>query len=333
MRVILSGLLHLGLVLMVLVLLLAAVLCFAWFHRSRPEQIRAYETTNPHITGRTQVSAHRSGAGVMPEESMKALRWCAENEAFTPDCFEFDLHITRDGVLVLLHDDTLDRTADVEEVFGRTGIRAEEWDYADLRRLNIGAKFVSDAGESPYRDLHGEAVPDDLRIVALTDALDYLETVRPFSYIIEMKNGGELGIRAADLLYRALAERNLLDRAVFGSFHGEVSDYVDARYPDLMRGAHASEVLSFFLAALTNKKDYTPPCRLLQIPFNIPKECHYVNLGTAMLINYAHAHDMAVQYWTVNDERDMRYLLSLGADCIMSDYPDRLWRVREEMGK
>ena len=42
--------------------------------------------------------------------------------------------------------------------------------------------------------------------------------------------------------------------------------------------------------------------------------------------------NMAVQYWTVNDEKDMAYLLSLGVDCIMSDYPDRLWRVKQEMG-
>ena len=57
--------------------------------------------------GKTQISAHRSGGGIMPEETLKAFRNCAENPEFKIDVFEFDLHITKDDVLVLLHDDTL----------------------------------------------------------------------------------------------------------------------------------------------------------------------------------------------------------------------------------
>ena len=319
--------------LLIVIAVPALVMVAAYRHRSKPEAVRHYETSNPHVTGRTQVSAHRSGAGVMPEETMMALRWCAGNPDFTPDCFEFDLHITKDDVLVLLHDDELDRTSDSEEVFGRAHVRADEMTYAELRRLNMGAKFVSDAGETLYAGLHGDAVPDDLRIVALTDALDYLESVGRFSYIIELKNGGGQGVHAADLLYAALSERKLLDRAVFGSFHGEVSAHVDESCPGFMRGTSPSEVLEFYVASLLGRGDYVPPCRLLQVPFGIPKESRGVNLGTARFINYAHAHDMAVQYWTVNREEDMEYLISIGADCVMSDYPDRLYKVRARMGK
>ena len=46
------------------------------------------------------------------------------------------------------------------------------------------------------------------------------------------------------------------------------------------------------------------------------------------MINYAHKHNMAVQYWTVNDEDDMEYLIDMGADCIMTDYPDKLYNVK-----
>ena len=87
------------------------------------------------------------------------------------------------------------------------------------------------------------------------------------------------------------------------------------------------EVLNFWLVALTNSKSYEPPCSVLQIPFCEPYLNYGVNLGTATVINYAHAHDMAVQYWTINDPQDMAYLLSMGADCIMTDYPDVLYRV------
>ena len=99
-----------------------------------------------------------------------------------------------------------------------------------------------------------------------------------------------------------------------------------------MRGAYANEVISFYLAAVLNKSDYTPPCQVLQLPYGDRKESKHINLGTARVINYAHAHNMAVQYWTINDEEDMAYLISLGADCVMSDYPDRLWRVKQEAG-
>jgi glycerophosphoryl diester phosphodiesterase len=251
---------------------------------------------------------------------------------FSIDVFEFDLHLTKDGVLVLLHDNEMDRTSDSVEVFGREHVRPEEMTFDELRKLNMGAKFVSDSGESPYADLHGEDVPDDLRIVSLSEALDYLESIGRYYYIIEIKNGGEIGFRAVDQLYSELKARDMVDRVAFGSFHGEVSEYKDKTYPDLMRGAFAGEVINFYLAAALNKQDYTPPCGILQLPFNDPEESKYINLGTARVINYAHAHNMAVQYWTVNDEKDMAYLLSLGVDCIMSDYPDRLWRVKQEMG-
>lgn len=87
-------------------------------YRSDSEDVIAYETDNPFVAsdGNTQISAHRSGGGIMPEETMMAFKNCAENENFTVDWFEFDLHITKDNVLVLLHDDTLDRTSDSETV-------------------------------------------------------------------------------------------------------------------------------------------------------------------------------------------------------------------------
>ncbi len=318
------------LVLVILVVLANLALALMYRHRSSPDRIIHYETTNPFITGSTQVSAHRAGGGIMPEETMMALKNCTQDVDFSIDVFEFDLHLTKDNVLVLLHDSELDRTSDSELVFGRSHVKPAEMTYAELRQLNMGAQFVSDAGESPYAGLHGDDVPDDLRIVSLTDALDYLEGVGSYSYIIEIKDGGELGCRGVDLLYSELKARNMLNRVVFGTFHGEVSDYKDATYPDLMRGAYANEVIDFYLAAALNKQDYTPPCQVLQLPFGNRKEDRHINLGTARVINYAHAHNMAVQYWTINNETDMAYLISLGADCVMSDYPDRLWRVKQE---
>lgn len=322
----------------VLCFILAFIIAFAigeivslnW--HSNPKNIKQYETDNAYInpTDKPYVSAHRSGGGIEPEESMKAFKNCIENPDFNVDAFEFDLHITKDGVLVLLHDDTLERTTDCELILGDAQARPENYTYDELRQLNIGAKFENNDGEMPYKDLTGESLTDDLRIVRLEDVLDYLMSQNNnFNYIIEIKNGGELGYNAADILYSVLLERNLLGNVIFGTFKEEVSVYVDEHYPDLMRSATIKEVLSFYKAALLNNKDFEPNYIALQIPYNMPWRLAG-NLATARMINYAHEHNLAVQYWTINSEKQLEYLSSVGADLIMSDYPDRLYNVIHE---
>lgn len=59
------------------------------------------------------------------------------------------------------------------------------------------------------------------------------------------------------------------------------------------------------------------------VALQIPTTDYTVNLGTSRLVNYAHKHDIAVQYWTINDPDEMTYLQSIGADAIMTDVPDK----------
>lgn len=304
------------------VIIACAVTAMSW--HSDPSRIVNYETDNPYIMGmgNTQISAHRSGGGIMPEETMMAFKNCAENDSFEIDVFEFDLHITKDGALVLLHDDTLDRTSNSDTVFGVENARPEDYTYEELRTLNMGAKFVDENGNMPYADYAADEVPDDIRILRIEDVLDYLTSMGDYNYIIEIKNGGGLGKQGVDILYQILVEKSLLDSVIFGTFQEEISLYVDENYPDLLRSATIKEVISFYVAAITDKKDFDPGYSVLQIPYKLG-----VNFGTAQVINYAHSKNIAVQYWTINDAGDMEYLLSLGADCIMTDYPDRLYKV------
>ena len=207
-------------------LALAALVCvkISGNHRSDPAMVRSYDTNNPFITGSTQISAHRSGGGIAPEETLMAFRNCVENPEISIDVLEFDLHITADEQLVLLHDDTLDRTSDSVEVFGETDVRPENKTLAELKLLNMGAKFIDSDGNMPYSGL--EVVPDALRILSLPEVLDYLTGVGEFHYIIEVKNDGELGRRAVDILYDELATRGLLERTAFGTFSDEIAAYV-----------------------------------------------------------------------------------------------------------
>ena len=292
---------------------------------------------NPYISADgAMVSAHRAGSSVAPENTLHAFELGIEEATtggYKVDIWEFDLHITADEQLILLHDHTLDRTSDSEQVFGVKDARPEDYTLAELKKLNMGHNFELN-GEYPFRYLTPEQVADaGLDVCTLGDVLDYMESDEAraaapdgrFSYIIEIKNSGKLGERAADLLYAELSSRGLLPYVVFGTFNQNVSDYVDAHYPDMLRSSSICEVLDFWLAYLTGadlSKRGVGYCAL-QIPYSSSISF----LGTKGLIEYAHKYNIAVQYWTINEEEDMRHLQSIGADCIMSDKPDLCYSV------
>lgn len=311
-------------------IILAVVLCIGgagtavYNHKSVPASVNPYNGTAQYIStkGKAMTSAHRSGGDVAPEESMMAFKNCVESNDFQTDIFEFDLHITSDGVLVLLHDDTLDRTSDCEKVFGETDVLPETKTYEQLRQLNMAAKFVDENGSKPFENLSGDAVPADVRIQRVEDVLDYLTANGDYKFIIEIKNGGDLGRQGVDKLCEILKERNLFDRVIFGTFKGEITDYVDSDHPELKRSASIKEVVQFYFGSFVNAK-IKPKYIALQIPYRL----YGFNLGTAKIINYAHSMDLATQYWTINDEEDVKYLNSIGADCIMSDDPGMAYRA------
>jgi glycerophosphoryl diester phosphodiesterase len=286
-----------------------------------------YKTNNHNITeyGSTLVSAHRSGAGIFPENTMMAFEGCINSDTFRTDVFEFDLHITADNELIILHDNTLDRTTNAVEYFGHEDIRPEDYTYEELRQLNFGESFETDSGEKPYEGLRGDEIPDSLRVSHLKDVLKYLESNGRFDYIIEIKNAGELGEIAADQLYKTLKSMKMLKRVVVGTFNANVTEYLDKNYPDLPRSASISEVVMFYFNSLLglDKKDGAYKFDALQIPMG----ASIIDLATARLVNYAHRHNIAVQYWTINNTEDMKQLKDIGADCIMSDIPDVAYDV------
>lgn len=312
-------------ILLCTVLVLALLAGYLYWEVTRKTGVDPVETDgagNSLITplGTTMLSGHRSGGGIAPENTLMALRNCVESAEYQLDIFEFDIRLTADGIPVLIHDGTLDRTSDAVEVFGEEGVKVGDKTLSELKKLNMGAKFRADDGTTPFAGLIGGAVPDELRILTLEEALTYLEGNGEFHYIIEIKNGGETGCRAADILYDTLAQFDALQRTVVGTFHNEITEYVDTTYPDMLRSAGFDECIEFYVYSLLKleKKggwDF--------VALQIPTTDYTVNLGTSRLVNYAHQHNIAVQYWTINDPEEMAYLQSIGADAIMTDVPDR----------
>lgn len=321
-----KALIIIGIILAVLaVLALAAYLIVTHdWSGAAPESVAVRD--NPYIskTGKPMVSAHRSGGGIAPENTLMAFRNVVESD-FQVDIFEFDLALTADNELILLHDETLDRTSDAAQHFGTENVYPSEHTYDELRQLNMGENFTNPAGESPYRGLRGEDIPEDLRVLRLEDLFDFLDGYGEYRFIMEIKDSGERGFRAADRIYEVLSERDMLSRAIIGTFHGEVTEYMDTTYPDMLRSAGVMEVVELYFNSLLGIDK--PEGYYHFVALQIPDEDYVVKLGTTRLINYAHRHNIAVQYWTINDSKHVRDLAVKGADAIMSDYPDMVWET------
>lgn len=283
------------------------------------------------------ISAHRSGAGVVPENTLMAFQTVLEkNKTFGVDTFEFDVQITKDGELIILHNLTYDETSNAVEEFGHKNVYASSLTYEEAHSaLNLGENFTADGKTYPYRGLRGKDIPDNLRVAKCKDVIDYIEKNskgKKYRYIIEIKSTSIDGMKAADELYSIIMERKLQDRVIWATSNEDVSIYMEKKYPDMPRSARTTEVIQFYIYARMNwdLNDLGVTYVALQIPFADSAAGGLANLGTRELINYAHKYDIAVQYWTVNDADDVEELILNGADCIMTDYPDMAYEVLKE---
>ena len=277
-------------------LILAIIYSLLLFHahyRSPKEAFINYQTNNPFISDETLIAAHRLGGGDETEESIKALESALLSGA---EILELDIHLTKDNNLILLHDENFNRTTD-----NKDNLRPEDMTIAEIKELNL----ISNS-------------EDNLKVLTLDEVFDYCDE-KEIRYIIEIKSKQKEGEIALDILYRKLVERNLLDKVIFGTFDKELTKYCCINYPNIIRSASIGEALEFYLAALINKKNYEPPCSVLQVFYGKKYYKYGVNLATARVINYAHRHNIAIQYWTVNNDDEIRYLIDAHADAIITD--------------
>ena len=300
---------------------------------------------NPYIVYNTTGllrSAHRAGGVQDPENTMQAIITCIENEEYEVDVLEFDLHLTKDNELILLHDENFDRTTNSVEVWGREGVLPRDKTLEEIKELNFGYWFPYERGSVQvedkriYKDLN--ALPDgvdanDLRVVTLEEVIVAAENAgKQYRYIIEIKDKGSVGKYAAEQLCALMEKYNMFDKVVVGTFNGDISDYFDYLNANVYNGkinrsAGILEVLKIFLSYLMNRDLGTVKYNVLQIP--------YMNwfpfLGSKSFIDYAHKYGIACQFWTINEASQMETLIKNGADCIMSDNPKLLYEVADRV--
>ena len=299
---------------------------FANIPRVKESEIPASD--NAYIVSATLMSAHRAGRKTAPENTMAAFSKCIdimETEGYVIDILEFDLQLTKDERLVLLHDDTLDRTSNCEEVegFGKDS-KVIDHTLEELKTLEMWHDYDGTDFEE------GKA-----RICTLEEVFDYVITEKGYvdmRYIIEIKDSGAVGEKAMDKLYEIMVNYDVLDKVIVGTFQKNVTAYIDKEYSSrgVTRSASIMEVVEFYFAFCFNadlaKKNVG--YSVLQIPTDA---YIFVDLGKKSVIDYAHKYGIAVQFWTINDPKEIEQLIRDGADAIMTDYPDTACAIAEKL--
>ena len=282
--------------------------------------------------GMPLVAAHRTGKGNAPENTLMALE-AAVAAGDEVDMFEIDIQITSDGELVLYHSLYLDENSDAAEYFGRANTTVFSKTYAQLRNLNMGENF-NRGGKYPYRGLRGADIPDNLRILKLADFFDWLAArglAQRYLYSIEVKYPFPWGPSMVDQLAVILEQRGLVGNAVIGSYWADITAYIDCAYSGrLQRFASIAECLQLYSAYYCGE-DLTGvdlPYIALSLPYyEDDNRMMIAHCGDAAFIDYAHRYGLAMCYWTVNTDGDVRALAAAGADVLMTDYPEKVYDI------
>lgn len=251
----------------------------------RPATIEEFFDTQ----ARTRVIAHRGFSGAAPENTIAAVRAAIEIQA---DMVEIDVTLTSDGHIVVIHDETLDRTTNGSG-------RVSDFTRAELQQLDAGAWFApSFAGE---------------RIPSLDAVLDEVEGRILIN--VEIKSEAvDRGIVAK--VASAIQRWGMIDQVVISSFSPKALQEMNSIAPEIRtavlyntefhKGRDAVEIVTDLGASV----------------FNIKRQ-----RLTRKMLRRCRQHDIPVGIYTVNEPRRMRRLVKKGIGAIFTDHPDRLLEI------
>ncbi|MGH3109116.1 MAG: glycerophosphodiester phosphodiesterase [Rubrobacter sp.] len=252
--------------------------------------------------------AHRGASDMAPENTIEAFRLAVEAGA---GGLELDVHMTRDGHIVVIHDATVDRTTS-----GSGAV--SEMTLHELRKLDAGHNFRPDGG--PTRPYRGRGV----RVPTLGEVLEEFPGV---AVNIDIK-AGTPGIEEA--VFGVLREANALRRAIVVSTpHATVKRFRKVSGGHVSTGGSKWEIgLFYVLSRLRLERLVRPAYDALQVPLRH----RGILVVTPRFVRAAHARGVRVDAWTINDADEMRRLLGLGVDVIMTDRPGTLAEVLDRSG-
>lgn len=241
----------------------------------------------------TNIFAHRGASGDCPENTMPAFKKAIEDGA---DGIELDVQMTKDGRIVVIHDETLDRTTSLKGFVKDTA-------YDKIRTADAAGKW-KDAFKG-------------VRIPLLSDVLRFAERA-DFLINIELKNSVFRYEGMEEEVIKKVRYYGLEKRVIFSSFNHESLAVCHALAPEIERAVLTMDVL------------YRPERYLAAIPAS----GYHPKLGTpavsAEVITHLAKHQAALRPFTVNRPEDMKRLMKAGIDAIFTDYPKLAVSIKEE---
>jgi len=252
-------------------------------------------------TPRPLVIGHRGYCAIAPENTLPSFKLAKTAGA---DLVELDYHHTKDGELIVIHDDTLDRTTDAVAKWGGSKIRVEDKTLAELKTLDAGKWF--------------DAQFAGTRLPTLKEALDLIEDGNVT--LIERKGGD------AAACIKLLNERQLLNRVIVHSF--------DWKYLADFHQQEPRQVVSALgpLGYRDGKKLTEPEKFLNERWVNDAMKAGVRAMGwnnqvTKESVAYAHRQKLKVWIYTVDDPAEANRLLDLGVDGIITNNASLIWRT------
>jgi glycerophosphoryl diester phosphodiesterase len=246
--------------------------------------------------------AHRGGRSLGPENTLYTFKRAVELGA---NVLEMDLQTTSDGALVILHDRKVDRTTN------GTGA-VDGFTLSDLKKLDAGFRWSPENSRSyPMRN-KGVTIP------TLTEVFKDFPDTR---INIEIKSSQ---VNTIQNLCRSIRDNRMSQKVMVACFDAGKLGEFRSICPEVATSAGASEAAIFYWLQWANLESaYSPNAQALQVPETYGDH----RIATRRFVDAAHARNMRVHVWTVNQVEAMQRLIDLGVDGIMTDYPERLVKI------
>ena len=280
--------------------------------------------SNPWLERRVLAYAHQGGAWEAPSSTLFAVRRALELGATG---IELDVHATADGVLVVSHDATVDRTTD-----GRGEIHAMT--FEQVRALDNAYWWAPGAdvtpglapGDYPWR---GRAPGDtDFAVATLDEVLVLLDGHPEVALNLDIKATAPAVEPYEEALARCLEDHGNTGRVIVASFLDSATERFRRHAPGIGTSAGTTATAEFVRAV----HQHGPVPALVAVALQVPARYGDVVIVDEALLEAAHGAGVAVHVWTVNDPEEMARLVDLGVDGIITDLPTTLVGLLDARG-